>query len=413
MSTRHASTRLSPTGSGVGVFIAGVSMVALGVGFASPALTYIGVMTFGAATFAAIWVVVTGIVLPSRYARVSRAVGPGHPMVGAPSKVITTVKPIRWNATTHAMVRGLGVSEQAAAEITGTAHQRAAVSRADRAVTLTYPITPSLRGRWILGPCVVDSADPLGLMRASCAMGATDEVSVWPQIHDLSDVARAIMGEAEQTRSGTRSSSADDASLREYHEGDDLRRVHWASSARRGTMLVRSDEHEGKRPAVVVLDLPFAPQATEWAISAAASIACSVLDSGHAAHIHARDLPPAQAHTGDARARLLDSLIDLEAPARRRAEDLLEPISAAFDVARRGAVVFAVLEPASDETLRALSALGPDGRAWALVRETGNAAAAGRTAASLRAAGWHVALVDSNAGVPDGWGHLLKEAVSV
>ena len=46
----------------------------------------------------------------------------------------------------------------------------------------------------------------------------------------------------------------DDQTVREYRDGDDLRRIHWPATARTGELMVRQEDRPAKRRAVVVLD---------------------------------------------------------------------------------------------------------------------------------------------------------------
>jgi uncharacterized protein (DUF58 family) len=67
--------------------------------------------------------------------------------------------------------------------------------------------------------------------------------------------------------------------LREYRNGDPLRRVHWKSSAKHDELLVADSGPEGRAdPLHLVVDGP-ATAADELAV-AAASLALSVLDAG-------------------------------------------------------------------------------------------------------------------------------------
>jgi len=72
--------------------------------------------------------------------------------------------------------------------------------------------------------------------------------------------------------------------LREYVPGDDLRRVHWRSSAKADTLLVRQYlESRSAHAAVVVDDDPHSyasPAEFETAISVAASLAIRILTDG-------------------------------------------------------------------------------------------------------------------------------------
>jgi uncharacterized protein (DUF58 family) len=80
----------------------------------------------------------------------------------------------------------------------------------------------------------------------------------------------------------------DDAATREYRRGDDLRRVHWRSTARTGELMVRREEQPWESRATVVLDTRVyahrgeGPTASfEWAVSATASIAMHLRHAGY------------------------------------------------------------------------------------------------------------------------------------
>nr|WP_276612330.1 DUF58 domain-containing protein [Kineococcus vitellinus] len=101
-----------------------------------------------------------------------------------------------------------------------------------------------------------------------------------------------VVGDAGGSRGSSTGAAAtgspDDVSIREYRVGDDLRRVHWRSTARRGAVMVRSDEHPGRPDVVVLLDDRAAAHAgrgaassLEWAVTAAASAAVHLQRRGH------------------------------------------------------------------------------------------------------------------------------------
>jgi uncharacterized protein (DUF58 family) len=63
--------------------------------------------------------------------------------------------------------------------------------------------------------------------------------------------------------------------LRDYEPGDDLRRVHWRSTARRGRMMVRQNEARRRTPVLVLLDVRPASHdraSFERAVEACASV---------------------------------------------------------------------------------------------------------------------------------------------
>ncbi|HWS57762.1 MAG TPA: DUF58 domain-containing protein, partial [Actinotalea sp.] len=213
---------------------------------------------------------------------------------------------VELTATGRQRVDRLRISERASAELSGQDGLRARVRRSAERLELTYQIQPRRRGRWPLGPLEVRRTDPFGVARRRGSLGSPALVAVRPVVVPLDHAAWSSAAEADQVAAGSRRPAADDAALREYLPGDDLRRVHWASSARRGTLVVRQDERSARRPVTVVLDLAPVDAETEWTISAAASLAVALTEAGH----RVRLLGGGRQAAGEVDA-LLDHTVDL------------------------------------------------------------------------------------------------------
>ncbi|WP_062312879.1 DUF58 domain-containing protein [Demequina rhizosphaerae] len=402
-----AETVVTPRG--VGLAAGGGSLLLVGIGFASAPLVLIGATVVAAVGVAAVWIVAQVLATRARVDTVTRAVAPATLSAGTPGDVVVRV------AARGALARGLRLREQAAAELTGGAGTRAAISRRPGAVELRYRLSPTRRGRWLLGPALARTADPFGLAWSDRAVGGSLEVAVWPVVVDLAASAGELMGTADRAHAGARTPAADDASLRDYRDGDDLRRVHWASSARRGTLLVRSEEQQGRTAATILLGLPPVQTGLEWAITAAASVALSVVEAGHPVRLvaGAQETSIHDTHgraAESARATLLDSTVDL-APTDSTAEAdrLIAAGAGRLDPGHRDVVV-AIIEPSGPVALRALAPLGESGRAWALVRAPQAARArAERTVESLRASGWRAVATLEPEPLEEAWARLLSE----
>jgi uncharacterized protein (DUF58 family) len=98
----------------------------------------------------------------------------------------------------------------------------------------------------------VTRGDPLGLIRLARTYGGIASVWVHPRIHLLRAVpagmARSLDGRIDKVPHGTITFD----SLREYVVGDELRRVHWRSSAKVGELMVR-EQLDTSEPTIVVL----------------------------------------------------------------------------------------------------------------------------------------------------------------
>ena len=123
-------------------------------------------------------------------------------------------------------------------------------------VRIGYRLRPERRGTFAVGPLIVVSQDPFGLVVRSTAVGSASTLVVTPRITPLPEVpfGRALSdGSATQfRREGTLGD--DDLITREYRPGDAKRRVHWRATARHGELMVRQEEPRSNPEAVVLID---------------------------------------------------------------------------------------------------------------------------------------------------------------
>jgi len=145
---------------------------------------------------------------------------------------------------------------------------------------------------------MVRTTDPFGLVRLDRRFVATSEVMITPQVFPLPAMRAAggagSAGEARPHRIGV--VGQDDALVREYRQGDDVRRIHWRSTARLGDLMVRREEQAWDPSASIILDSrarahagPGMHSSLEWAISAAASVAIHFLSDGFSVEIYEAD----------------------------------------------------------------------------------------------------------------------------
>ena len=161
---------------------------------------------------------------------------------------------------------------------------------ARRQSSVTYTVRADLRGRYEIGPLEVRITDPFGLCQLIRSFPSVDRLTVTPQIVPLPTVriAGEFVGSGESRSRSVTVHGEDDAATREYRHGDDLRRVHWRSTARVGELMVRREEQPWESRATVVLDTRRDAHrgeghsaSFEWGVSAAASIAMHLRQSGY------------------------------------------------------------------------------------------------------------------------------------
>ena len=139
-------------------------------------------------------------------------------------------------------------------------------------------LTGLRRGVVPVGPVTGRRTDPLGLLRWEERWSSAVELLVLPRMVDVEALGLGVIRDQEGTPSDEISMS-DLAfhALREYVPGDDLRHVHWRSSARTATLQVRQYHDTRRSHLTVVIDDNLAsyadPEDFETAVSVAASVA--------------------------------------------------------------------------------------------------------------------------------------------
>jgi uncharacterized protein (DUF58 family) len=210
----------------------------------------------------------------------------------------------------------------------------------------TYSLPTGRRGLHHVGPLRSIVEDPFGLARRT----RTDErelaVIVLPRTWTLDALPPAPGDEPEHgTHSLTSASSVDEefAALRDYVPGDDVRRIHWRSTARRGTPVVRQFDVPWQRRTTVLLDLRAGPDelAFERAVSAAASVVQLVARRDELVRLVTTDgADSGFVPAAEQRDELMDRLavVTVDPPDRTRPEPLLGTLGQ-LDRARTGRLV--------------------------------------------------------------------------
>lgn len=196
---------------------------------------------------------------------------------------------------------------------------------ANRASSVAYTVRPDARGRYEVGPLWVRLTDPFGLCELTRPFPSVDRLTVIPTVTALPSVRMA----GEYASAGTSRARSvavhgdDDAATREYRRGDDLRRVHWKSTARTGELMVRREEQPWESRATVVVDTRASahqgegPTASfEWAVSAAASIAMHLRAAGYRLRLVTGSGIDTDATEATGEHQLLDHLADVRADQR-------------------------------------------------------------------------------------------------
>ncbi len=274
---------------------------------------------------------------------------------------------------------------------------------------MIYRIRAGVRGRYQVGPLTVRLADPFGLVELARSFNAANRLTVTPPIVPLPHgrLTGSWTGGGESRARTVATAGEDDVAPRDYRHGDDLRRVHWRSTARHGELMVRREEQQWQSRGALFLDTRRiahwgdGPAASfEQAVSAAASIGVQLGREGLGLRYVTDEgevLGPSSAFEG----ALLDSLAVARTSTGR---SLRTGLAALRTAARDGdGLVVGVFGRLTAEDVHdvARSRQGTATCVAVLVGDEQHAAA--RAASVLRTAGWRVLIIESAAFLASAW----------
>lgn len=292
-----------------------------------------------------------------------------------------------------------------------------------RAATMRYLVSGETRGRFPVGPLRVRVRDPFGLVERVQPCPATDEILVYPRVESLGEgLTRGNHHGSEANDKKRIFSSGDEFyTLREYVRGDELRQVHWRSTAHRAKLMVRQLEAPWKPEAVLFCDTRAdAHRGTgrdstlEKAISVTASVLSHLADRSYELRLGTEvdGRPPDAAPRG----ALLDRLAELQ-PSRVAS---LAPALSRLRGAESGGLLVAVVAPppgtdpvAKHPDTRALLACGRRfSRRLAVVAApypAGPGSRGAELAGLLAAAGWNATAIVPDTLLAAAWPDLVAD----
>jgi uncharacterized protein (DUF58 family) len=190
-----------------------------------------------------------------------------------------------------------------------------------RTSTVAYTVHAEVRGRYELGPLTIRVTDPFGLCQLTRVFPTAARLTVVPAVETIPTVRLAgeSVGSDDSRARSVAIHGEDDAATREYRHGDDLRRVHWRSTARAGELMVRREEQPFQTRATVVLDSrrqghrgEGRGSSFEWAVSATASVALHLRRNAYKLRMVTGGGVDLDASEHDGEGVLLDALAEAE-----------------------------------------------------------------------------------------------------
>lgn len=281
---------------------------------------------------------------------------------------------------------------------------------------VAYSLRGRSRGRYDIGPATVRMRDPFGIAQRPVRFGATDELIVYPPVYALPDALPRTGRHGSASEGPTRplAPSGEFANVREYIRGDDLRKVHWRSTAHRGKLMVKQEEAPQEAQATLVLDLRrrahrgAGPSSTfETAVTVAASAAYHLSERRYRLRLVTGivDRPPPSVPW--------ELVVDQLAVVHPRHSGSLLPVWQQLGSGTAGDGVLVAIVTVPDaaelrEMVRAGRAFG--GRVAVLVapasRRDSTGVAVDQAMAALRTAGWRATIVRPGERIDLAWREL-------
>ena len=251
---------------GLGAAVVGIAFLAIGM-----VLHWQPVAVLGAGTLVLV-VGSLGYVLRRPRLRLERAVEPPRVEKGQPAIAVIHVENL-----SRRTLAPLAIEQRLGERVIPARLPR--LRRAESGLR-TYRLPTSSRGVYEVGPVEMPRADPFGLCRTVQRFASPQQIAVHPRILRLRPLPTGISRNLEGPSSDTSpQGTVTFHRLREYVVGDDLRTVHWPSTARTGHLVVRHNVDTAQPYTVVLLDLDpsrYSAETFEEAVDVAASTVVSM-----------------------------------------------------------------------------------------------------------------------------------------
>jgi uncharacterized protein (DUF58 family) len=142
---------------------------------------------------------------------------------------------------------------------------------------LSYPLTPTRRGRLQLEGARISTEFPFGLFTKRTFYPLEETVVVCPEIQPLDErLLRGLFAAGHEQTVHRRGHGNDLYNLRLYHAGDDSRSIHWPTTARTSQLTIRETEAEEQRRAIIHVPTT-APVSHDAVFERAVSLAASLI----------------------------------------------------------------------------------------------------------------------------------------
>ena len=122
--------------------------------------------------------------------------------------------------------------------------------------TASYEVVGAKRGVYDIGPGELTFTDPYGTATKRVQLVGTSRITVHPEVETLAQSGGLgeRFGSGKMRRFAPTTSGGEFFTLREFQAGDDLRKIHWPSTARLGKPMLRQEEQQRQMLATIVLD---------------------------------------------------------------------------------------------------------------------------------------------------------------
>ncbi|HVE92398.1 MAG TPA: DUF58 domain-containing protein [Actinomycetota bacterium] len=254
------------------LLVVSASFLAFGRTFALRELSMLGTGCAAAVVFGAI-----AVVLRRGTVEVERKVHPARSSVGAEVRVDLSL-----TAKGAIGTAPLLAEDRIPPNLGGTVRVTIDARASGRRVAYTF--TPRTRGRYELGPLELLHTDPFGAVTRRKATAGTSHIVVYPSYDRIVSMPVGLQRLGAVRRSPLLGQGNEFYALRAYELGDDLRKVHWPTSAKLDQLVIRQDELLAEPRMVVLLDSceskhrgEGAASSLEAAVSACASVAMLAL----------------------------------------------------------------------------------------------------------------------------------------